>query len=278
MHSFIETSFGRIAYSDTGGNKAALMLVHGNSSCKEVFKHQIESYLVDDFRLVAIDLPGHGGSDNAPDATVSQDYTTARFASLLLDIANELELQAPVVLGWSLGGHVALEAAAQSPSTFKGLLITGTPPAGPGGDALFEAFLPTEVMDLTVKQTFSQKDALAYAEATLGERALVSEQLLAMVQRADGRSRATILPDWLQPGAGHDAVNFIGRWSKPIAVIHGGKDAFVSLPYLQKLVWKRLWNDEIMIINNAGHAPFLEHPDEFNSLLTDFMKACSRGD
>ena len=63
----VQTSHCDIAVSQTGGKGAAILLIHGNSSCKEVFRAQMESPLGEANRMIAIDLPGHGDSGDALD-------------------------------------------------------------------------------------------------------------------------------------------------------------------------------------------------------------------
>ena len=63
--SVVPTSFADIAVSDSAGAGSAVLMIHGNSSCKEVFRHQLESPLGARLRLIAMDLPGHGASSDA---------------------------------------------------------------------------------------------------------------------------------------------------------------------------------------------------------------------
>jgi pimeloyl-ACP methyl ester carboxylesterase len=72
----LPTRHGRVAVSDSdsdsdsgsGGAGPAILLIHGNSACKEAFARQF-SALRADHRLIAFDLPGHGVSDNASPET-----------------------------------------------------------------------------------------------------------------------------------------------------------------------------------------------------------------
>ena len=63
----IRTSHGVIAISETPGSGIPVLMLHGNSSCKEVFAGQLEGELGNRFHLVAMDLPGHGASSDAID-------------------------------------------------------------------------------------------------------------------------------------------------------------------------------------------------------------------
>jgi pimeloyl-ACP methyl ester carboxylesterase len=63
----VETSHGSLAVEESGQGEIPILMVHGNSFCREVFRHQLHSSLTVNHRLIAFDLPGHGESSNAPD-------------------------------------------------------------------------------------------------------------------------------------------------------------------------------------------------------------------
>ena len=67
----IDTSHATIAVSDTGGDGPPILMIHGNSSCRQVFRNQLEGEIGREFRVLAMDLPGHGDSTDAidPDRT-----------------------------------------------------------------------------------------------------------------------------------------------------------------------------------------------------------------
>src|SRR3546814_16203561 len=73
------------------------------------------------------------------------------------------------LVGWSLGGHIAIEMTALSPAP-RAVAITGTPPAPKSPDALAMCFKPTPHMALTGQRDFTEDDVRAYAEATGGDR------------------------------------------------------------------------------------------------------------
>ena len=63
----IETPHGRIAAHESAGQGPAAVLIHGNSSSSRAFSKQLDGPLGTRFRLVAIDMPGHGASDDKKD-------------------------------------------------------------------------------------------------------------------------------------------------------------------------------------------------------------------
>jgi len=89
------------------------------------------------YRLICIDLPGYGESD-APTLPV-KTYSFPGFADAVTEVINSLELENFIVVGWSLGGHVALELTSRLPQ-LQGLLITGTPPIEVSAEGLGKGF------------------------------------------------------------------------------------------------------------------------------------------
>ena len=266
---YLQTSFGKIAVSETGQSPATILFVHGNSSSKAVFSKQFNSSLADNFRLVAFDLPGHGDSENAEDS--QNTYTIQAYAKLVGELVNMLELQPLVIVGWSLGGHIAIEAAAQG-LTLNGIVISGTPPVGPGLEHMGDAFKLSDSMGLTGKPDFTEEEVLAFANESMGGGAFVTDEIIKIVARTDGLARQTMVADWSTAGVGHDQRQFVEQWPGPIAVLQGQKDAFVNGSYLQELEWKNLWRGKIHFLDDMGHAPFWQDAEQFNMLLSDFLQ------
>ena len=72
-----------------------------------------------------------------------------------------------MLVGWSLGGHIAIEAAAQG-LPLAGIVISGTPPVGPGLEHMGDAFIPSESMGLTGKPDFTDEEVVAFANEGMG--------------------------------------------------------------------------------------------------------------
>jgi pimeloyl-ACP methyl ester carboxylesterase len=102
------------------GDGPALLFVHGWCSDHTAFDPQVEHF-AGTHRVVAPDLRGHGASD--PAAT----YRVVDFADDVAWIARELELDRPVVVGHSLGGMIAVEAAASFPEVFVAAVVLDAP-------------------------------------------------------------------------------------------------------------------------------------------------------
>src|SRR5262245_61851027 len=92
------------------GSGPELILVHGNSMDHSVWSQQLVDPALSQFRLTAIDLPGHGGSAPYP---AERPYTVEAFAA---DVAAFVAgRDRPYVVGHSLGGHICLRVLQRAP-------------------------------------------------------------------------------------------------------------------------------------------------------------------
>jgi pimeloyl-ACP methyl ester carboxylesterase len=255
-----------ISFVVTDGPKAAVLLIHGNSSCREVFAHQV-AFLTDrGYRVVAPDLPGHGKSSDA--ATPFTDYSFPGYARTLGLLMRSLGLHGYHIVGWSLGGHIGIEMwSSQEP--VQSLLITGTPPVQLSPLGASEGFLASPVMDLAGKELFSREDCLAYGSAMLDEPPDDNSAVWRAIARTDGRARRYMVENGLA-GVGMDEVAAMASCPKPIAILQGENDPFISLGHLGRLTYNNLWLKNPILLK-AGHAPHRSHPTEFNRHLGDFL-------
>lgn len=268
----LDGTHGRMAVSDSGGESGqdapALLLVHGNSSCKEAFAHQFTAPELAGWRLIAPDLPGHGASDDAPDPETA--YTFAGYAQALAEVIEALRLDRPAVFGWSLGGHSALEMAGRG-QDIRGLMICGTPPVAPTMDSLLAAFnMDPSAENLAAKRDFSDAEAMAYALHTSGVGGEVDPHLLDMVRRTDGRAREIMFGS-VVAGAPLDEREIVAGLQVPLAIVNGADDPFIKASYFDTLHAPTLWGGVTHRIDGAGHAPFRQTPAAFNAKLAAFL-------
>lgn len=261
----IATRHGSVALRDSGGSGPALVLLHGTGASKAVFGYQFSSGLLGRFRLIAIDFLGHGKSSDADDPQAA--YTLTGFAETVFEVLDALGLRRTIVLGWSLGGHVAIEMLRQRPLAISGLMLTGTPPSGAGPLAMLRAFRMRPEMLFTSKPVFSLSECERFAQLCYG--AYTTPALIADIVRSDGRARPVIyrsLPARVVP----DQRRLVEQTPIPVAIVNGAADPVVRLSYVETLACRQLWNHACHVIEGAGHSPFLQRPERFNTLLGRF--------
>lgn len=268
-NNFIEINGIKLAYNLIGNGAKTIVFIHGNSSSKDAFKNQIEYFSNNNYGVLAIDLPGHGASDNAP--IPNNVYTMPNYAKILMGAIKAIVKGDFIVVGWSLGGNTALEMAGNDivnpDSNFKGIFVFGAPPVGPGEEKLTEAYLPATFESAVGEAAPTDEMIANYISAVYGTLSPVPDELIAAAKRADGKARETMVGHWMGGTDGHKQIETIANWNKPIAVLHGHQDIFVNLEYLRTAPWKNLWGAKILEMKNTGHAPFLEDVDSFNKHL-----------
>ncbi len=259
----------KIEYWRVGEGANAWVFIHGNSSCKEVFFQQLNLLKSGNISLIAIDLPGHGCTDNA--MSPKENYTIPGYAKIVGKVMLALGFESYGVLGWSLGGNIAMEMAGQGlPVT--SMMIMGAPPIGPGIENVEKAFLPSS-LEATGKADLTDNELNDFARAIYGTLAPIPAALALTAKRTHGMAREIMIGHWMSGESGHKQTDTIAQWRHPIAVIHGENDPFVALDYLNQAHWKNLWGDKVHVIDSVGHAPFVENPPIFNKLLMDFINA-----
>lgn len=259
-----------IAVTSSSGSGPAVLLIHGNSASGQSFLHQLNSPLGDRHRLVAIDLPGHGQSARATDP--QNTNTLPGYADVVVDVVNQLDLGKAVLVGWSLGGHIALEAEHLLPNA-AGLLIFGTPPiAFP--PAMEAAFLPHPAMGAAFTEELNEAQIEAFVQAFFNPGVTdIPAAFLEDVRRTDGRARSSLAAS-IRPNGYRDEVEIVAQLSKPLAILQGEGEQLVNLAYLQGLTAPTLWRQAVQVIPGAGHAPHWEQPEKFNALLEAFIQDC----
>lgn len=246
--------------SNGSGIAPTVILLHGNSSSVAVWQDQLTCEKLSSFPMVALDLPGHGGSFR------NGAYSVPALIEILKK--NIASYESVVLVGHSLGGHLAIELLPELKNC-SGLLICGTPPIKKPIN-LGEAFMPDERMGLLFKKDLGTQEARQFAECVCGDFQIRGFDILKAVLDTDPKFREGI---WVSVSKGElaDEFEILEKAKIPIALIYGAEDPFVNANYLNTLQIPLLWKDKIHMVENSGHSPHLERPEQFNSLLFDFL-------
>jgi pimeloyl-ACP methyl ester carboxylesterase len=255
-----------VAYLESDGDGRPVIFVHGNSCSARTWRPLLDGSFGRKFRVLALDLPGHGHSAAATDP---KDYTLPGYAAVLAGFADAVAARDAVVVGWSLGGHIALEAAPAMPET-AGFVIFGTPPVASAAQ-MGEAFLPSPAMGIGFTAAVTEHDARTFAAVfTAPGSTLPLDDFVADILATDGTARATMFASVAQ-GRFADELEIVQSLRRPLAILHGKGEQLVSLDYLRQVPAASLWRGEVQLIAGAGHAPHQETPEQFATLLEQFI-------
>ena len=225
-------------------------------------------------RVIAVDMPGWGQSDTA----TPEDRDHLEALELFLDA---LELERVALIGNSMGGMTALRFTAAHPERVSHLICMGAPAPGvnvfaPGGGpseglkVLIGAYAdpsPTSFKRLVQVMTYDPvfaTDELAQQRSTASlSRPDHLQNFLAAI------SRGTMVGGSQAAFAGLDRE--LPHLPTPTLVVHGRDDRVVHFENGLRLA-SMIPNARLVLLNRCGHWAQIEHADEFNRLVDQFVK------
>ncbi|KTC65042.1 lipolytic protein (plasmid) [Legionella adelaidensis] len=266
------TSVGNLSvWEENRGMPCSLLFLHGHCTNKNFFNQQMNADIFKSYHRIAIDLPGYG--ESAPPIEPLKTYSYPGFAEAVTEVVNQLTIKKLIIVGWSLGGHVALEMTSRIPQ-LAGLLITGTPPFEVSLQGMQKGFkaLSPEIMACFGKKDISVAEAKLLAKPCGYDGSEEKKFLIDAVLATDEGARF-LYPQSIINGIGRNQCDIIAEWEKPIAVVAGEKDSAINYDYVRnELHFKNLWRNKVHTLANAGHAIMLDEPDAFNLLIKEFVE------
>lgn len=238
-----------IAYSCAGTGATALLFIHGGLANRSFWEPQFAA-LGDRFRLAALDLAGHGESGRD-----RQRWTIPAFGEDARAVADALDLQNIALVGNSLGGAVALDAAR---------LLAGRAIGVIGVDTLHEANQVFTAQEANARGAEFRNNFEATCAAMIrglfhaGQHPELQDWALKITLGMDREVVARIMEGF----AGYDLAAAFRRAGVPIRAING--DLYPTSIESNRAV---VPDFDAVIMPGAGHYPMLERPDEFNRLL-----------
>ncbi len=253
-----------ISINQSKESGSAILFVHGNTLSSKYFEYQLNSDILSEFRLVSFDLPGHGNSDKATNP--EKAYSFNGLVDIIAQIADRLNLKDIVIVGHSLGGHIAIQSLNSLPSV-KGILVCGTPPLAipPRFDM---AFLPEPKAQAFFKPEIAKNEALGIVEI-LNTKSEFKEVLTSDILNSDGKFRQFLFGS-IAKGEFVDEIQSLNNYHGKVLICYGENENIVSSDYLNSIQVNNLWKGKTLKIEKSGHLAQVDNPIAFNSLLYDF--------
>lgn len=269
MPYLVANDQAKIAYDDDGAGRP-LLLVHGWATHAGFFPAQI-SALSSTFRVISIDLRGHGRS-RAAGGTLSIE----RLARDLIDLADHLDLRDMLVVGWSMGAMVLWRALLDglAARTAGMVVIDMAPRVVNDGDwhSGLRGSHPAKSTHAAAAAMVQNWAAVAprvagriFAEGRKEEQATLRAWATAQVLDSDPAAMAAL---WVSLTA-QDFRADLPSLTLPTLVTHGKLSRLYSDATATALA-ALLPQAKIVGFARSGHAPHLEEPDAFNQTLIQF--------
>jgi pimeloyl-ACP methyl ester carboxylesterase len=211
------------------------------------------------FRVVVPDIVGFGYSDKP-----TVEYTMDFFLDFLSEFNRKLDISKPIIVGSSFGGHVATEYSIRFPRAIDKLILVS--PAGimrtstPTLDGYIMAALYPTIENAT--KAFAN---MAY-DTTVVTEDIVSDFVNRMnLPNAKYAFMSTLLGMRYAP-------KLQGRLSQilvPTLLIWGDSDKMIPVQYAKE--YREIPNQELVVVKNCGHTPFVEKPTTFTKVLLKFL-------
>jgi len=252
-----------IFVTDTGGDKPALLFVHGIMMDQSVWEHQVAAFS-NTHRVVCVDLRGFGASTTTSTGTTFEDHCDD-----LLVIVSELDLKDVTLIGWSMGGAIAQIVAAQYGERFKQFVMLDTTPQLIADDN-FPYALPGEAAQQLgglLMEDFAAGCG-AFCGMIASENAAVVEKLTAIASATDVGVAMTAFGI----SGGRNQLAELSQITAPTTVMCGRNDA-ICMPAASEMMAQTIpgCSKGVVWIEDAGHAPFLTQPEAFNAALREIL-------
>ncbi|MBI5506311.1 MAG: alpha/beta fold hydrolase [Deltaproteobacteria bacterium] len=248
-------------YFEESGAGVPLLLQHTAGADGRQWRHLLEDEAITrDFRVIAYDLPYHGKSlpPVSKEWWASEYQLTREFLMQVpLTLARELELERPVFMGSSIGGHLALDLARYHPEAFRAVI------ALEGAD-----YTPGSYLDIwnhpRVSNSFKANVMYGLMSPT-SPKAYRHETIWGYSQGAP----PTFKGDLYYHGVDHDLREELGRidTSKVAVYMLTGEYDANTTPELSQATAAQIAGARFTKMDGLGHFPMSENPELFRRYL-----------
>ena len=281
---YVELSPGlRVRYVEAGPAEApVLLLAHGYTASLDTWRPWMKE-LAGDYRVIALDLPGHGLT-RAPDGWQGSPRA---YAEVIEQFAAARKLDRFVLVGQSMGGFAAWEYALAHPERLAGLVLvsaSGWPDERPEVKARNESALSqalrTEAGRAVLKDLDSSKVMRDGLLAAYGNDALVTDEVVnryVEMGRAPGHRDITLdmLAGWESWSMA--TAERLAAIRTPTLILHGEADLLVPVDHARKFD-DAIPDSRLIVYQGVGHLPNEEAPARTAADLKAFLGALKLGE
>jgi pimeloyl-ACP methyl ester carboxylesterase len=260
---FFSYKGGRIHFSDSGKG-VPIVLLHGYLESSEVWNGFSER-LSSDFRVISIDLPGHGLSD-----VYGEVHGMEFMATGIKELIDYLDIKKVFLIGHSLGGYVALAFLELFPGQLTGYCLFHSQPFSDPPAVIDKRKREIEIVKMGKKNLMYPDNVIRmFAPSNL-------EKFAGALQRS--KDIAALLPGdgiiallngmMIRPSR----LSFMEEGKVPFLWILGSMDSYIPCELIQTKV-KLPSNGRAVVLTNSGHMGFVEEEKRSLVIIKEFVNS-----
>lgn len=265
---FFTTSSGITVHVwDTRKGDKTLILLHGYLETMYVFSDLIEE-LKSRYRIITMDLPGHGLTDSAPAGKDGISVNTIQFDVPVIEgVMQKCNVNEAILCGHSMGGFIALEALRQHPELFeKVILMNSHPyPESPEMGSVRKReieIIRQEKLSLLASASIPKM----YFEENLRR---CDDKVMETVELCETHDPEGIIASIRGIESRPDLQDVLRETNVPVMLIYGDNDSFLPLDKVE-LMKKDFPSVNYRLISSTGHNSFIENLPEVINAITVF--------
>ena len=233
------------------GEGQVIILLHGLMGGLSNFKDVIGFFSSKGYKVIIPELPIY----NLP----LKETTVTAFSDFLEDFIKYKNLSNVILLGNSLGGHVGLIYSNKNPSFVKSLVLTGS--SGLYENSMGESYPKRENYDYIKRKTQE-----VFYNSKVATKEIVDE----VFETVNNREKLVRTLAIAKSAIRHNMSGELPNIKTPTLLIWGEND-LVTPPEVAREFKSLLPNSKLEWIKKCGHAPMMEHPNEFNKILFNWL-------
>jgi len=262
---FFSYSGGRIHYSDSG-NGTVIVLLHGYLESSEVWNGFAEK-LKSEFRIISVDLPGHGLSD-----VYGEVHSMEFMATAVKNLVDSLDLKKVFLLGHSLGGYVALAFLELFPEYLLGYCLFHSQPFADTPAALEKRRREIEIVKAGKKNMMYPDNIIRmFALSNLEKFSDSLRKSKDIASQIPGEGITAVLNGMMiRPSR----LSFMEDGKIPCLWILGLMDNYIPCNIIRANV-NLPPNARVIVLKESGHLGFIEEEENSLRAITEFVNSIS---